>query len=107
MWDIIFKQVRDSKITSFQSKRSRKRKDVTISWNEPRAASFIGHHVPTEHLMYILEIDPPIDKHPEEDITLMPACNVCLIIGTNIIHWSIKVKPVPTQFDFDNDYFLF
>ena len=38
--------------------------------------------------MYILEIDPPIDKHPEEDITMMPACNVCLIIGISYIHWS-------------------
>ena len=38
--------------------------------------------------MYILEIDPPIDKHPEEDITMMPACNVCLIIVIEYIHWS-------------------
>ena len=69
-------KVRDSEITSFQSPRSQRRKDVTIAWNEPRAAAFIGHHIPAEHLMYILEIDPPIDKHPEEDITMMPACDV-------------------------------
>ena len=76
MYYIIYWKVTDSKITSFQSNRSRRRKDVTIAWNEPNAASFIGHHVPAEHLMYIVEIDPPIDKHPEEDITMMPACNV-------------------------------
>ena len=72
----LFCQVRDSKITSYQSNRSRTRKDVTIAWNEPIAAAFIGQHIPAEHLMYILEIDPPIDKHPEDDITMMPACNV-------------------------------
>ena len=33
--------------------------------------------------MYILEIDPPIDKHPEEDITMMPACNVGSSVADN------------------------
>ena len=61
--------------------------------------------------MYILEIDPPIDKHPEEDITMMPACNVCLIIyinhmqGQNILLEIIKL--VTNQFDFANNSFLF
>ena len=34
--------------------------------------------------MYILEIDPPIDKHPEEDITMMPACNVGCSVADNL-----------------------
>ena len=80
----LFCQVRDSKITSYQSNRSRTRKDVTIAWNEPIAAAFIGQHIPAEHLMYILEIDPPIDKHPEDDITMMPACNVGCSIENNL-----------------------
>jgi hypothetical protein len=49
---------------------------VTITWNEPKAALFLGQHVPTEHLMYVLEIDPPLDKSDEDGITMMPACSV-------------------------------
>ena len=57
--------------------------------------------------MYILEIDPPIDKHPEEDITMMPACNVCSIIDINFMHWSKIFLFVHSQFGFDDDYFSF
>ncbi len=44
-------QVRDTKVTSSANARSSRRKDVTLAWNEPRAASFIGENVPKEHLM--------------------------------------------------------
>lgn len=54
-------QVRDTKLTSYVSSLSSRRKDVTIAWNEPRAAYFIGENVPAEHLMYVLEINPPLD----------------------------------------------
>ncbi len=69
-------KVRDSQITSNPSPTSSRRRDVTIAWNEPRAAQFLGHNVPTEHLMYVLEIDPPIDKNEEDGIVMMPACTV-------------------------------
>ena len=39
----------------------RRLKDVILEWNEPRAIGFIGRNVKTEHLMYCLEIDPPLD----------------------------------------------
>ena len=57
----IFSKVRDAKITSLPSGTSGRRKDVTLAWNEPHGASFIGENVPTEHLMYVLEIDPPLE----------------------------------------------
>eukprot|EP00094_Tigriopus_californicus_P011916 TCALIF_11511-PA protein Name:"Similar to THL-2 Thioredoxin H-type 2 (Brassica napus)" AED:0.88 eAED:0.89 QI:0/0/0/0.28/0.83/0.85/7/0/668 len=67
--------VRDCKMGSHSSEVSGKRKDATISWNEPHAASFIGENVPTEHLMYVLEINPPIDWHKQGDnVTMVPAC---------------------------------
>ena len=48
-----------------------------MAWNEPLAASFLGENVPKEHLMYVLEIDPPVDKNDDNSgVTLMPACNV-------------------------------
>jgi len=48
-----------------------------VAWNEPLAASFLGENVPKEHLMYVLEIDPPVDKNDDNSgVTLMPACNV-------------------------------
>ena len=40
------------------------------------AALFLGHNVPAEHLMYVIEIDPPIGKKDEDGVTLMPACSV-------------------------------
>jgi hypothetical protein len=40
------------------------------------AAHFIGQNVPAEHLMYVLEIDPPVDNDTNDAITLMPACKV-------------------------------
>ncbi|XP_059089762.1 uncharacterized protein LOC131885667 isoform X3 [Tigriopus californicus] len=68
-------EVRDCKMGSHSSEVSGKRKDATISWNEPHAASFIGENVPTEHLMYVLEINPPIDWHKQGDnVTMVPAC---------------------------------
>ncbi|TRY62181.1 hypothetical protein TCAL_11511 [Tigriopus californicus] len=68
-------KVRDCKMGSHSSEVSGKRKDATISWNEPHAASFIGENVPTEHLMYVLEINPPIDWHKQGDnVTMVPAC---------------------------------
>ncbi len=69
-------KVRDSQITSLPCSKSSKRRDVTIGWNEPEAASFLGQNVPTEHLMYVLEIDPPLDKKDADGITLMPACSL-------------------------------
>ena len=69
--------MRDTKITSKAQLRPSRRKDVTLAWNEPRAASFIGENVPAEHLMYVLEINPPLDKNgdaEEDNITMMPAC---------------------------------
>ena len=70
-------QVRDSQITSLPHKNSSRRRDVTVAWNEPLAASFLGENVPKEHLMYVLEIDPPVDKNDDNSgVTLMPACNV-------------------------------
>ncbi len=69
-------KVRDSQITSHPSATSSRRRDVTIAWNEPRAAMFLGHNVPTEHLMYVLEIDPPVDTQDEDGIIMMPACTV-------------------------------
>ena len=41
--------------------------------------------------MYILEIDPPIDKHPEDDITMMPACNV----GSSACFYILKMISQP------------
>ena len=70
----LFEQVRDSQISSHPNASSSRRRDVTISWNEPEAAVFIGKHVPTEHLMYVLEIDPPLDKKDDDGVTMMPAC---------------------------------
>lgn len=68
-------KVRDCKMSSHSSKLSGMRKDATISWNEPHAASFIGENVPTEHLMYVLEINPPIDLYKQGDnVTMVPAC---------------------------------
>ena len=56
-------RVRDSQITSIpNASSSKRRRDITIAWNEPIAAQFLGHNVPKEHLMYVMEIDPPIDK---------------------------------------------
>ena len=40
------------------------------------AANFIGQNVPSEHLMYVLEIDPPVDSDTDDVITMMPACKV-------------------------------
>ena len=71
-----FLKVRDSQITSSPSESSSRRRDVTIAWNEPKAASFLGQNVPKEHLMYVIEIDPPLDKQDEDGLTLMPACSV-------------------------------
>ena len=73
--------MRDSQITSLPHKTSSRRRDVTVAWNEPLAASFLGQNVPTEHLMYVLEIEPPIDKNDENSgVTLMPACSVSFIL---------------------------
>ena len=70
-------KVRDSQITSLPNKTSSRRRDVTVAWNEPMAACFLDKNVPTEHLMYVLEIEPPIDKNDENGgVTLMPACKV-------------------------------
>lgn len=54
---------------------------MTLDWNEPVAASIIGENVETEHLMYILEIEPPIELDDSNDpevmhSTLMPACTL-------------------------------
>ena len=69
-------RVRDSQITSTPNASSTKRRrDITIAWNEPIAAQFLGHNVPKEHLMYVMEIDPPIDKL-DDGVTMMPACSV-------------------------------
>ena len=46
-----------------------------MAWNEPRAAKSLGQHFPSEHLMYVLEIDPPLDKGSADGITMMPACS--------------------------------
>ena len=71
----LFEQVTDSQISSHPNASSSRRRDVTISWNEPKAAVFIAKHVSTEHLMYVLEIDPPLDHNKDEDgVTMMPAC---------------------------------
>ena len=52
------------------------------------AACFLDKNVPTEHLMYVLEIEPPIDKNDENGgVTLMPACKVNKFNGfISIIH---------------------
>ena len=68
-------RVRDSQITSIPNVSSSRRRDITIAWNEPIAAQFLGHNVPKEHLMYVMEIDPPIDKL-DDGVTMMPACSV-------------------------------
>ncbi|TRY73244.1 hypothetical protein TCAL_07398 [Tigriopus californicus] len=70
-------KVKDTKITSTSSITSSSRKNITLAWNEPSAAFFIGENVTTEHLMYVLEIDPPIDKGDAKgNVTMMPACTV-------------------------------
>ena len=53
--------------------------------------------------MYILEIDPPIDKHPEEDITMMPACNVGCSVADNLCS-ILKLK---SQLNFDLNIYYF
>ena len=69
-------RVQDSQITSIpNASSSKRRRDITIAWNEPIAAQFLGHNVPKEHLMYVMEIDPPIDKL-DDGVTMMPACSV-------------------------------
>ena len=45
---------------------SSKRRDVALEWNEPRAVGFLGRNVPREHLMYCLEIDPPLDEDDQQ-----------------------------------------
>ena len=47
-------QVRDSQITSLPHKNSSRRRDVTVAWNEPLAASFLGENVPKEHTSNVL-----------------------------------------------------
>ena len=71
-------RVRDSQITSLPNSSSSKRRDITIAWNEPKAAQFLNF-VEKLHLMYVIEIDPPLDKL-EDGLTMMPACSVSFII---------------------------
>ncbi len=60
-----------------------------MAWNEPLAASFLGENVPKEHLMYVLEIDPPVDKNDDNSgVTLMPACNVSTVTDKTTDVWS-------------------
>lgn len=73
-------KVRDSQITSHPNALSSRRRDVTIAWNEPKAAHFLGTNVPAEHLMYVIEIDPPVDKRDEDGVTMMPACTVTHLV---------------------------
>ena len=54
------------------------------------AANFIGQNVPSEHLMYVLEIDPPVDSDTEDVITMMPACKVNSI--------QSRTEPNPKRF---------
>ena len=83
---ILFK-VRDTKITSTASPLSTRRKNVTIAWNEPQAAFFIGENVPTEHLMYVLEINPPLDKGKNKLVLFLQIrCTIIqqLVSSTNV-----------------------
>ena len=73
-------KVRDSQIVSLPNASSSRRRDITISWNEPIAAQFLNN-VPNLHLMYVIEIDPPLDKL-EDGITMMPACSVSYLLVT-------------------------
>ena len=79
-------RVRDSQITSNSNVSSSRRRDITIAWNEPIAAQFLGHNVSKEHLMYVMEIDPPIDKL-DDGVTMMPACSVN---GENCVYEPIQ-----------------
>ena len=78
-------RVRDSQITSTPNVSSSRRRDVTVAWNEPIAAQFLGQYVPMEHLMYVMEIDPPIHKL-DDGVTMMPACSVSLRSFYSFIH---------------------
>ena len=69
-------RIQDSKVTSMTSRISKSRKDIVLEWNEPTATAFIDKNVPSEHLMYVLEIDPPLeDQNSTREILLLPACN--------------------------------
>ena len=69
-----------------------------MAWNEPLAASFLGENVPKEHLMYVLEIDPPVDKNDDNSgVTLMPACNVSTSHGLTVCAPIYRTRAIITS----------
>ena len=66
-------RVEDAMVTSVlqpaaaaDTSASSSKRDVALEWNEPRAVGFLGRNVPREHLMYCLEIDPPLDEDDQQ-----------------------------------------
>ena len=68
-------RITDARVTS-EPCRQQQKADIVLEWNEPKAIAFIDQNIPTEHLMYVLEIDPPVENEDSShEVTLVPDCN--------------------------------